>query len=77
MPRTLEIKPLPGVRKYHSKQSDLGDHLPQVPFRAVLLGPGSSGKTLAMQAMIDNHFRGVFKEIYFGAPPAAWTAVGQ
>ena len=68
MPRTLEIKPLPGVRKYHSKQSDLGDHLPSTAFRIVLLGPGSSGKTLAMQAMIDNHYRGVFKEIYLWSP---------
>ncbi len=64
----LAIKPLPGIRKYHSKQGPLGEHLPRTPFRIVLLGPGSSGKTLAMQSMIENHDRGVFKEIHLWSP---------
>ena len=61
MPSWLEITPPPGVRKFHSKQSELGEHLPSTAFRIVVLGPGSSGKTLAMQSMILNHYRGVFQ----------------
>ena len=68
MRRRLQIEPPPCVRKFHSKQSDLGEHMMQVPFRAVLLGPGSSGKTLAMQAMILNHYRGVFQKIFLWSP---------
>ena len=68
MPSRLEIKPPPGVRKFHSKQSELGEHLPSTAFRIVLLGPGSSGKTLAMQSMILNHYRGVFQKIFLWSP---------
>ena len=68
MRRRLAIEPPPGVRKFHSKQSELGEHMMQDPFRLVLLGPGSSGKTLAMQAMIMNHYRGVFRKIFLWSP---------
>ena len=68
MSSRLEIKPPPGVRKFHSKQSQLGEHLPSTAFRIVLLGPGSSGKTLAMQSMILNHYRGVFQKMFLWSP---------
>ena len=79
MPRDLAIGPLKGVPKYHSKQSDLGDHMMQVPWRIVLLGPGSSGKSLAMQNILVNHYRGVFRQIYLWSPTSrldgSWAPV--
>ena len=66
----LQIKPLHGVQQFHSRQSKLGEHMPSSSqaFRLVLLGPGSSGKSLCMQNMLIHHYRGVFKEIFLWSP---------
>ena len=51
----------------------------QVPFRIVLLGPGRSGKSLCMQNILVNHYRGVFQKIYLWSPTSrldgSWAPV--
>ena len=41
MPSGLGIEPLK-TKKFHSKQSRY-EHMPEVPFRGIFPGPGSSG----------------------------------
>ena len=66
MPNSLAVEPLKAP-KFHSRQSKW-KHLPEVPFRIIILGPGSSGKTLTLQNMILNHYRGVFDFIALFSP---------
>ena len=63
----LGIAPLKGVRKFHSKQSAHG-HMPETPFRLIALGNSGSGKTLTLQNMLLNHYRGIFQAIYLWSP---------
>ena len=65
--KDLAIAPLKGIRKFHSKQS-VHEHMPEVPFRLIALGNGGSGKSLTMQNMLVNHYRGVFSAIFLGSP---------
>ena len=65
----LAIAPLKGVRKFHTKQS-AHEHMPEVPFRMIALGNSGSGKTLTLQNMILNHYKGVFKKIFLRSPTA-------
>ena len=65
--KELSIAPLKGVRKFHSKQS-VHEHMPEVPFRLIALGNSGSGKTLTLQNMLLNHYKGVFTEIYLWSP---------
>ena len=58
----MAIAPLKGVRKFHTKQS-AHEHMPGVPFRMIALGNSGSGKTLTLQNMILNHYKGVFKNL--------------
>ena len=63
----LGIAPLKGVWKFHSKQSAHG-HMPETPFRLIALGNSGSGKTLTLQNMLLNHYKGVFQAIYLWSP---------
>ena len=65
--KDLGIAPLKGVRKFHSKQSVHG-HMPETPFRLIALGKSGSGKTLTLQNMLLNHYKGVFTAIYLWSP---------
>ena len=65
--KDLKIAPLKGVRKFHSKQS-AHEHMPEVPFRLIALGNSGSGKTLTLQNMLLNHYKGIFTEIYLWSP---------
>ena len=65
----LKIKPLK-TKKFFSKQSKLGEHMPETPSRGIFLGPGSSGKTLTAQVMLKKHYKGVFKAIFIWSPTA-------
>ena len=66
MPSGLAVEPLK-TKQFYSKQSRF-DHMPQVPFRICLYGPGSSGKTLCLQNMILNHYKNVFHFIAIWSP---------
>ena len=68
MPSGLAVEPLK-TQKFYSKQSRFG-HMPEVPFRMCLYGPGSSGKTLCLQNMILNHYRNTFSYIAIWSPTA-------
>ena len=68
MPSGLAVEPLK-TQKFYSKQSRFG-HMPEVPFRMCLYGPGSSGKTLCLQNMILNHYRNTFSYITIWSPTA-------
>ena len=65
----LKIKPLK-TKKFWSKQSKLGEHIPETPSRGIFLGPGSSGKTLTAQVMLKKHYKDVFKAIVIWSPTA-------
>ena len=65
--KDLSIAPLKGVRKFHSKQSR-HEHMPEVPFRLIALGNSGSGKTLTLQNMLLNHYKGVFSAIFLWLP---------
>ena len=71
----LAIAPLKGVRKFHTKQS-AHEHMPEVPFRMIALGNSGSGKTLTLQNMILNHYKGVFKNILVESHCAPGSRVG-
>ena len=68
MPHGLGVEQLKAP-KFHSRQSKYA-HMPEVPFRIISLGPGSSGKTLMLQNLILHHYRGVFDFIALFAPTA-------
>ena len=44
--------------------------MPEVPFRWLFLGPGSSGKTLTLHNLLLNHYKGVFHYIAIWSPTA-------
>ena len=67
--KELGIGPLKGVRKFHSKQS-VHEHMPEVPFRLIALGNSGSGKTLTLQNMLLNHYKGIYSAIFLWSPTA-------
>ena len=64
-----KVAPQKGIPEYYIKQSPT-DMMPKAPFRMLTVGPGSSGKTVALSAMIldRDKFRGVFSRIYVWSP---------
>ena len=44
--------------EYECKQSKYGDHVPKLPMRAMILSPSGGGKTVLLQNMILNIYRG-------------------
>ena len=55
------------LKNYTCKQSKYS-HVPQVPLRGILLAPSGSGKTVLLQNMILNIYRGCFERIYVFSP---------
>ena len=68
MPSGLGVEPMK-TQRFHSKQSRFA-HMPEVPFRWLFLGPGSSGKTLTLHNLLLNHYKGIFYYIAIWSPTA-------
>ena len=44
--------------EYECKQSKYGEHVPKLPMRSMILAPSSGGKTIILQNMILDVYRG-------------------
>ena len=60
------IKPI-DITKYECKQSHYAS-CPELPMRAMLCGPSGSGKSVVLQNMILDVFRGCFSRVYIFSP---------
>ena len=54
--------------EYECKQSKYGDHVPKLPMRSRTLSPSGGGKTVLLQNMILDIYRGCFNRIYTFSP---------
>ena len=54
--------------EYECKQSKYGEHAPKLPLRSMILAPSGSGKTVLLQNMILDIYRGCFNRIYIFSP---------
>ena len=54
--------------EYECKQSKYGKHVPKLPMRAMILSPSGGGKTVLLQNMILDIYRGGFNIIYIFSP---------
>ena len=54
--------------EYECKQSRYGEHVPKLPMRSMILAPSGSGKTVLLQNMILDIYRGCFNIIYRFSP---------
>ena len=61
-----EIKPNKHI-EYECKQSKF-EHVPKLPMRAMILSPSGGGKTVLLQNMILDMYRGCFNIIYIFSP---------
>ena len=61
-----EIKPVKHI-EYECKQS-VYEHIPKLPMRTMILAPSSGGKTVLLQNMILDIYRGCFNIIYRFSP---------
>ena len=61
------IKPF-NTKEYTVKQSKYGDVVPKLPMRSMILAPSGSGKTVLLQNMILDIYRGCFNRIYIFSP---------
>lgn len=66
MIKAPDIKPIK-VKEYDSKQSKYVQ-CGKLPMRAVILGPSGTGKTILLQNMILDIYRGCFERIYIFSP---------
>ena len=57
--KIFQPKPLPG-KNYRFKQSPY-DHMMEVPFRAMMVGPSGAGKGVTLTSLILDAYRGVFE----------------
>ncbi len=64
---TPKIKPLKHI-EYEFKQSKYGDIVPKLPTRSLVLAPSFSGKTVLLQNLILDVYRGCFERIYIFSP---------
>ena len=77
-----QVRPQQGIPEYYIKQSP-SDMMPKVPCRGLIAGPGGSGKSVAMAAMIldKDKYRGVFSRIFLWTPSIdvddSWEPVKQ
>jgi hypothetical protein len=55
-------------KEYECKQSKYGDHVPKLPMRSMILAPSGAGKTVLLQNMILDIYRGCFNRIYIFSP---------
>ena len=60
------IKPVE-VKEYIVKQSKYAI-APKLPIRSIILGPSGSGKSILLQSMILDIYRGMFDQIYIFSP---------
>ena len=60
------IKPV-DVKQYEVKQSKY-KIAPSLPIRSIILGPSGSGKSVMLQSMILDIYRGSFDQIYIFSP---------
>ena len=61
------ISPIKHI-EYECKQSKYGDHVPKLPTRSMILSPSGGGKTVLLQNMILDIYRGCFNRIYIFSP---------
>ena len=63
------VRPQKGIPEYHVKQSP-SEMMPKVPCRGLIAGPGGSGKSVAMAAMIldKDKYRSVFSRVFIWTP---------
>ena len=54
--------------EYECKQSKYGDHVPKLPMRSMIMAPSGSGKTVLLQNMILDIYRGCFNITYKFSP---------
>ena len=52
-----EIKPI-NTKEYTVKQSKYGDVVPKLPMRSMIIAPSGAGKTVLLQNMILDIYRG-------------------
>ena len=64
--KTPVIKPVE-VKEYIVKQSKYAI-APKLPRRSIILGPSGSGKSILLQSMILDIYRGMFDQIYIFSP---------
>jgi hypothetical protein len=55
------------IKEYKCKQSRY-PHVPELPMRAVIYGPSSSGKSVLLQQLILDVYRNAFERIYIWSP---------
>ena len=61
------ISPIKHI-EYECKQSKYGEHVPKLPMRSMILSPSGGGKTVLLQNMIFDIYRGCFNIIYIFSP---------
>ena len=54
--------------EYTCKQSKYGDIVPRLPLRGMLLAPSFSGKSVSIQSLILDIYRGCYQRIYIWSP---------
>ena len=54
--------------EYECKKSKHGEHVPKLPMGPMILNPSSGGKTVLLQNMILDIYRGCFNRIYIFSP---------
>ena len=57
------ISPIKRI-EYECKQSKYGDHVPKLPTRSMIFSPSGGGKTVLLQNLILDIYRGCFNRIY-------------
>ena len=60
------IKPIK-TKEYTVKQSNY-PHVGKLPIRSIVLGPSGSGKSILIQNMILDLYKGLFQRIYIFSP---------
>ena len=61
--KTPTISPIKHI-EYECQQSKYGDHVPKPSMRSMILSPSGGGKTVLLQNMILDIYRGCFNSIY-------------
>jgi carboxylesterase type B len=61
-----EIRPRK-IKEFTSKQSRF-EHVPKLPMRALIYGPSGSGKSVLLQSMILDIYKGCFERVYIFSP---------
>ena len=55
------------IKEFMSKQSRF-PHVPRLPMRALVYGPSGSGKSVLLQSMVLDIYKGCFERIYVFSP---------